>query len=594
MTDRTPSGRPDWITRRGRSDRPNGPPVPDKQTDQESTLSIEASIRGDSRTFPGDETFTVDITATNAIDQAAAPFRVGYNMGWACSVIIDPGIEPIAREQIVDHTDEGGTYENGWWEWDSLPGNTTVTPSLTFRSIPNPALDVDPTEPREWKLDFTAYAPERCDTAATQVPVTIRTDGTPSSDGGSTSTITATPGGQTADVPDVADLRQGHRTEVRTRSVLQGSSSPFTEGGRYFVIRDIPGLEADRRAVVTPDYEYVPRWETLDALWVENYVTHQRTQDVISHHEGKQEWSRDQRETYNTRQTWSRISELLINAAQILTLIKTVDAEEAVSEAFDAFTDIVTWAKYEAKNDPFKEGFTDMAHSLESAAWAEELPDSTREHGKDVEALVDESMNVYFEYYQSAEDVTKVWAENWEGDTLGDIWRKDIDPEKLDARAAGKRVFVNLAMKTLDHFVEEYFRAEARHAAVLSSLHTVRLTVLDKIINILQDIEYQAVSPGQLLRYHVYRYVLYQMTAFGNEYAGGLMSQQGGPMVWLKSALPNRDAPPKRAEKHHSWAKENRRRAKEAFSEIGATRSDIGRRLDRSVNAVVHGMEGQD
>lgn len=423
-------------------------------------------------------------------------------------------------------------------------------------------------------LRVTRYGAEPTDEEATETPVTA--------------TSSPVPFG----VPDADELRQGTETEVRTLSPF-AQPSPGVEGGPYYVIRHIPSLEDHRRAVVTPDYEYVSLWETMDALWVENYVNFQDTDAVIDHHERKVERSRERRETYNNRNTLSRFSEMLINGAQLITLVKTGGAEEGISTAFDAFTDLVAWTKSEMENDPYKQKFTALAQSLEAAAWAENKPDSTLEFDEEIEEFFDTSMEFYFDYYMSAEEAYAAWGDYTAGSSrFADLWRVDIDPDDIEPSDVKKRIFVRLAIFGLDNYVEDYFRAEARHAAMMSSLHTVRLNLLDKIINILKDIREGAVSPGQLLQYHVYRFVLYQMTALGNEYAGEVLGGLSGPMVWIKSASPTIESPHVRAEKHRRWAEENKRLASVAFGEVGAARSDIGRRHEQSVNAMLYDTGG--
>lgn len=77
------------------------------------------------------------------------------------------------------------------------------------------------------------------------------------------------------------------------------------------------------------------------------------------------------------------------------------------------------------------------------------------------------------------------------------------------------------------------------------------------------------------------------MTAFGNEYAAGVYDQYGIVMRFL-------DDVEQRAEDHREYAQTCRELASFAAAELGATRRDVDRKLQQSINADIYKIPGDN
>jgi hypothetical protein len=114
------------------------------------SVSVTAEVVGQTTLRPGD-TFQVEITGTNNTGQTVA-YELNYHYIGPCCYylgicLIDWEPIPIEQQYIVDHSDDGGEYKSGTWNWKSVSSGTSVNPTITFE-IP------EDKPPGEYELAF--------------------------------------------------------------------------------------------------------------------------------------------------------------------------------------------------------------------------------------------------------------------------------------------------------------------------------------------------------------------------------------------------------------------------------------------------------
>jgi hypothetical protein len=374
-------------------------------------------------------------------------------------------------------------------------------------------------------------------------------------------------------------LRDGDVTEVTTRAESAGGDTHT-----YYVINKIPGTtKGVRRAVTTPDYELVEDPATIrDALWVANYVESPVVPDV-SMWRDLQEYSRNRRDWLDFTATANRFTEVLVNLGEIAILLKTLDAKSAIGAVVDGLTDVITWGQT-ALEKPYEESFTRMATASKNLEWIEsqDTGPGTAGFTRGMEQFAEVMAGVYGQV-ETLSSVADVWSTAFSRQGYNIVY-DGISLSALDDAARG--MAIGLALSAATAPLEDWFRANAQIDGILSALHAVRLPIIERIVEFEEKIANQAISPAALYRYHVYRFTHYQVTALGSAFVAKKYEAMDGVYGRLQAADSLKS-------QHVDRMQTNSQLAALAATGLGATRRDVDRWLENSINAERLGGVGQ-
>lgn len=410
-----------------------------------------------------------------------------------------------------------------------------------------------------------------------------------------TRTSTTTPSPSPTRTPSPEPTRTITATENPTRTKTPKSyrlkkATYYTpveiNGVEYRVLREIPGTDSSKRAVVTPEYEIVDSTTARQALMMETWMSTDFPLDYGSMISS----IRERRTKWMILEDLSRIADISTAVAAAIGLLSLGPAA-ALGPALEAMTDGVVWAGNEL-DDPYKEQYSKMSEAAGTSRWAKQTLEgasSLADISSEAIGFVNLATDVH-DQVTNMRDIAQVARVTIQtARTSGSVTKGLVAGGALGS-AVLPQIFLTLATSKAASAATEPFELNARTAALGGAQATVRLPILRRMVELRNKIREGTLKPPGIIEYKMHEISQYQI---GSAAAYGMAHHQD---QIDESFLGRGYAALFNSEKISSEALKLARRydnlAKYSFAEIGAGVNETRRKLDDSINAEEFGTEG--
>lgn len=396
---------------------------------------------------------------------------------------------------------------------------------------------------------------------------------------------TPTPsGGSTIGGGDGYDLRGGDLLELRLN------------GQRYYAIQKVPGTDSSRWAVTTDDYRLVDVETARNVLWATQYVG---KTDHRPFYRDDLEYSKRRREELEMREFAARAGEIGLNVLEAWALLYLGAGVLAIGTAVDAITDIVAWAQDEVTT-PYREALTTMAVTGRNLEWinaeVEALPQGEWLTA-DMEEVVDtaagfagvvddfNSVGQAFRTYMRGRAVSNPSASG--------MFYLGVKNQAVSfLKGFAKGIVLAFAVDRTVNAAEGWFRRNAKIASILHAFHTLRIPILEELIEMETRAQDGRLPPADVVRYHLYKLSMHQLRALAFSMTSKhyqQMADDGG--IDLGEAMDLIQGVEDKAEEHDRRAARSADSARYALLGLGAGRREADAATERCINREVAGGE---
>lgn len=522
----------------------------------------------------GDATVTADGTATLPLTLSAAPDGLA---GYALRARVgDPSVARIVGATAADLplTDsrvagDGGRARVGGVDLDDSVTSGATDVALGRLTVEGRASGATPVAVDVLGMDDDAGGRVGPATAAGTVTV----------DGGTpTPTPTVGTGGY--------DLRSGDLRELRL------------DGQRYYAIRKVPGTDASRWAVTTDDYRLVDVETARHVLWANRYAG---KTDHRPFYRDDLEYSKRRRGELEMREFAARAGEIGLNVLEGWALLTLGAGVLVVGTVVDTLTDLVAWGQDELTN-PYREALTATAATGRNLDWIDtEVTALPRDQWltADMERVVDtaagfagvvddfQSVGQAFRTYMRGRAVSNPSASG--------MFYLGVKNQAVNfLKGFAKGIVLAFAVDATVDAAEGWFRRNAKIASILHAYHSLRIPILEELIEMETRAQAGRLAPADVVRYHLYKLSMHQIRALAFDMTSmhyQQMADDGG--IDLGEVMEVIQGVEDKAEEHDRRAARSADAAKYALLGLGVGRSEADAETRRSINREVASGGGQ-